>query len=59
MKLEKGKIYDLDNLNCIGWTDGDGTGNEGYNVGNYFDSCGRYIGPDEHGIEPIFADYSE
>lgn len=44
---------------CIGWTKGDGTGNEGYNVADYFDSRGQYLGPDEHGIEPIFREMTE
>ena len=44
---------------CIGWTGGDGTGHEGYNVSYYFDSLGRYLGPDERGIEPIFRDMTE
>ena len=37
----------------IGWTEGDGSGHEGYNVADYF--CDeKYLGPDTHGIEPIF-----
>ncbi len=40
----------------IGWTAGDGSSHEGYNVGDYFDSLNRYKGPDEHGIEPIFRE---
>jgi hypothetical protein len=44
---------------CIGWTEGDGTGHEGYNVADYFDPEGRYRGPDEHGIEPIFRAMTE
>jgi hypothetical protein len=38
-------------LRCIGWTDGDGTGHEGYSVADYFSD--GYLGPDTHGIEPI------
>lgn len=38
----------------IGWTLGDGSGAEGYSVETYFDAEGKYLGPDEHGIEPIF-----
>jgi hypothetical protein len=41
---------------CVGWTEGDGSGHEGYNVADYFDFQGRYKGPDEHGIEPIFRE---
>ena len=32
----------------IGWTEGDGSGSEGYNVADYFDAKGRYLGADEH-----------
>jgi hypothetical protein len=56
MKLTKGNTYDLATLNCIGWTAGDGSGSEGYNVADYFDATGRYLGADDHGIEPIFAE---
>jgi hypothetical protein len=38
----------------IGWTEGDGSGHDGYHVADYFRD-GRYLGPDEHGIEPIFG----
>ncbi len=39
----------------IGWTVGDGSGHEGYHVEDYFDpTTGEYLGPDAHGIEPIF-----
>lgn len=44
---------------CIGWTEGDGTGHEGYNAADYFNSRGQYKGPDEHGIEPIFRDLTD
>jgi hypothetical protein len=37
----------------IGWTIGDGSSNAGYNVHDYFEH-GCYLGPDHHGIEPIF-----
>ena len=56
MILEAGKIYNLDELVCTGWTDGDGSGAMGYNVWDYFDAEGRYLGPDICGIEPIFED---
>lgn len=39
-------------LKCTGWTVGDGSGHDGYNVIDYFIG-GEYLGPDEHGIEPI------
>jgi hypothetical protein len=38
---------------CVGWTKGDGSSTEGYNAADYFRD-GVYLGPDEHGIEPIF-----
>ena len=40
-------------LEFRGWTEGDGTGHEGYSVGDYFSD--GYLGPDAHGIEPIYA----
>ena len=59
MKLEKGKKYDSEKLIdelFAGWTDGDGTGTAGYNASDYFDPQGYYLGPDGHGIEPMFHD---
>lgn len=52
-KLTKGQVYDVGSLRCIGWTDGDGSGHEGYHWQDYFAADGRYLGADEHGIEPI------
>lgn len=52
MELVKGKKYDVSILSCIGWTDGDGTGHDGYDCWAYFRD-GVYLGPDKHGIEPI------
>jgi hypothetical protein len=40
----------------IGWTAGDGNGHAGYQASDYFDLRGRYLGSDEHGIEPIFRE---
>lgn len=51
--LTIGKKYDVDNLSLIGWTDGDGSGSDGYRIEDYFDVNGEYLGPDCHGIEPI------
>lgn len=42
--------------NAVGWTVGDGSGHEGYNVSDYFSADGKYLGADEHGIEPIFGE---
>lgn len=55
MKLTKGNKYDVSTLQCIGWTAGDGSSHDGYNFSDYFRD-GTYLGADEHGIEPIFAD---
>lgn len=64
-KLTAGQIYaDLDNLRVIGW-DGPSEmlwtapgvrnpGMDGYDAWAYFAADGRYLGPDEHGVEPLF-----
>jgi len=55
MRFTVGNAYDVVQLpRLIGWTLGDGSGTEGYNVYSYFDDEGRYLGPDRHGIEPEF-----
>ena len=54
--LTKGTKYDASKLTCIGWTEGDGSGHDGYNVSDYFTSDGIYLGLDECGIEPVFAE---
>lgn len=54
MTLETGKIYSITEFAFTGWTAGDGSSTEGYAVEYYFDAQGRYLGPDEHGIEPEF-----
>ena len=41
-------------LTCTGWTEGDGSGHDGYNVADYF-AGGQYQGADGHGIEPIMS----
>lgn len=41
----------------VGWTEGDGSGHEGYQVSDYF--VGRYSGPDYFDIEPTFTDAGE
>ncbi len=53
MKLEKGQRYDIGKLQCVDWTEGDGSGHEGYNWRDYFDATGCYLGPDPSGIEPV------
>lgn len=42
-------------LDFIGWSKGDGTSAEGYRVEDYFVRGDIYLGPDIHGIEPVFA----
>ena len=54
LTLTPGQTYDLNTLVFAGWTTGDGSTTDGYNVADYFPGS-KYLGPDEHGIEPIFA----
>lgn len=52
--LVKGKWYDRrKSLVLFGWTEGNGSGADGYCIDDYFND-GVYLGPDECGIEPIF-----
>ncbi len=51
----EGERYAVADLRLMHWTDGDGTGTEGYVLADYFDREGRYRGPDAHGIEPIVS----
>ena len=51
--LIKGRRY-AEGFIFVGWTEGDGSGHEGYNVPDYFRDW-EYLGPDEHGIEPLFV----
>ena len=55
-ELVKGEKYDVNNLELIGWTEGDGTDTAGYHIGDYFDADNKYRGADLHGIEPIVTD---
>lgn len=50
MELITGNTYDVSFLRLVGWT---GQEHEGYNIADYFDAQGRYLGADEAGIEPI------
>lgn len=54
--LIKGNKYDVTTLTCTGWTEGDGSGHDGYNVSDYFAADGTYRGADADGIEPLFED---
>jgi hypothetical protein len=56
MLLTKSETYDIDALEFSGWTEGDGSSTDGYSAWAYFDADRRYLGPDEYGIEPEFAD---
>ena len=63
MKIHQGEapiigVSGLETLH-VGWSTGDGSGSDGYQVADYFDSRGRYRGPDAHGIEPIFRDMTQ
>ena len=49
---EKGRRYDIDLIDFVGWTVGDYSGHEGYRFEDFFKD-GVYLGPDRHGIEPI------
>lgn len=54
MRLEKNEKYDTTYLTFSGWHNPADEDTTGYNAGDYFDSDGRYLGPDEYGIEPEF-----
>lgn len=54
-KLQPGAQYHPANLTFAGWTDGDGSWHDGYHYADYFLPDGTYLGPDKHGIEPLFA----
>ena len=47
--------YDSDRVVLTGWTTPDGHAPDGYSVCDYF-ADGKYLGPDQYGIEPIFAE---
>ena len=45
------------NVKAMGWWDGQRISHmEGYNVSDYFNSTGMYLGPDEFGTEPTWDD---
>lgn len=62
IKLLKGKSYDVDRMRTI-WDFGgvwpDGYDTRGYHIDDYFDASGRYLGPDIHGVEPLFPNGRE
>lgn len=55
--MRPGRVYRVEDLTLMGWTRGDGSGvgdpPYGYNLADYLDADGRYLGPDAHGIEPM------
>jgi len=53
MRLNKGTKYDQTTLRHYGWMPANAE-IEGYNCWDYFDDDGRYLGPDQHGVEPEF-----
>lgn len=64
MKLKIGQKYKVDDLELRGWThEGILMGSEeeaeetqGYSYFTYFDPQGKYLGPDEYGIEPAMEE---
>ena len=48
----EGEKYDEKSVRDAGFTIDDA----GYQIGDYFDAGGRYLGPDEYGIEPTRHD---
>ena len=63
MTLETGRIYTAEerkNMNFTGWMDGNGevSGYDGANVADYFDTDGRYLGPDADGVYPEIEIYA-
>jgi len=57
MRLTKGNTYDTAKLKCEGWTSTTSeTAHDGYSAWDYFTQDGVYLGADEFGIEPLFAE---
>jgi len=53
-RLTVGELYTVESRGELGgWSDGADT-TVGYHLDSYFDSEGRYLGPDARGIEPLF-----
>jgi hypothetical protein len=53
MKLKPGNIYNWQAMTFLGWKTERLGSAYGYHLEDYFNSEGRYKGPDEYGIEPI------
>lgn len=59
--LIPGQKYDENKLKFSHWgSEGSDHGDSlnGYNWHDYIDAAGRYLGPDQDGIEPMFTDSS-
>ena len=54
MTLTQDNRYETDALTFMGWSTGE-THIPGMDCWAYFDRDGRYLGPDEEGIEPVFV----
>lgn len=57
MGLTPGVAYDQSYLRFVGWTSESGgltLDVPGYHEANYWDSEGRYLGPDCEGIVPVY-----
>lgn len=52
--LTKGKKYDADKLELLGWNNPNNEDLAGYDCWAYFDRDGVYLGPDADGVEPEF-----
>jgi len=61
MRLIQGIRYGAESLRnrFAGWTPEDAD-TDGYSIDAYFADDGEYLGPDQHGVEPLFepADFS-
>jgi|AGTN01.3.fsa_nt_gi hypothetical protein len=55
MKLVKGQKYDVSTLTLEGWTDEQTATDGGYQLRNYFDADGCYLGADSEGVEPVVS----
>jgi hypothetical protein len=53
MKLQKGQRYNIEHLKFLGWSDGTDGDTDGYAFDSYFAADGKYLGPDDYGVEPI------
>ncbi len=52
--LDVGVVYDLGEMRFEGWAGSDGIRHVYSNPCSFFDADGRFLGPDESGLEPLF-----